>query len=107
MKRTPVFPILAAAVALSLSLPGAPASASGEIRKACLKAGRAAASRSLCGCIQDVAEEAFNRSERRKIAKFFADPHATQDLRQSDRSSDERFWQRYKAFGQSARAACN
>ncbi|MCI2400398.1 hypothetical protein [Aliiroseovarius subalbicans] len=82
------------------------AQAAGKIERACLKADRRDASRQLCGCVQDVAEAMFNRSEISKIAKFFSDPHTTQELRQSDRNSDERFWKRYKEYGQAVRTYC-
>jgi len=84
-----------------------PVQAKGVIERACLKADRRDASRELCGCIQDVASAVFTRSEEKKAAKFFADPHLTQELRQSNRGSDERFWDKYKEFGQTAKTYCN
>ena len=83
-----------------------PIYAAGQVEKACLKSDRRAASRELCGCIQNVAKAMFSRSEQKRIAKFFAEPHLTQELRQSDRRSDERFWQKYKQFGDAARSYC-
>lgn len=84
----------------------APAMAAGQVESACLKADRRAASRELCGCIQKVAKAMFSRSEQKRIAKFFADPHLTQELRQSNRRSDERFWEKYKQFGDAANTYC-
>jgi len=78
----------------------------GPIKRACLKADRAAASRELCTCIERVARPMFSRSQERRIAKFFAEPHLSQELRQSDRRSDEKFWQQYQAWGAAARAQC-
>ncbi len=78
----------------------------GGIQKACLSADRSAASRSLCGCIEDVASAMLNRKEQTRVAKFFKDPHQSQSTRQSDRASDERFWQKYKQFGQAVRTYC-
>ena len=83
-----------------------PAYAMGPIEKACLKAGRAGTSRELCGCIQDVANATLTRTEVRRAAKFFNDPHMAQELRQSDRRSDEAFWERYKLFGETAETYC-
>ncbi len=78
----------------------------GIIERACRSSGRSAATPQLCRCIQHVANGSLSRSERKKAAKFFKDPHMAQETRQSDRRSDEQFWQRYKAFGDRARASC-
>ena len=93
-------------LAVSTLMTSTPALAAGKIERACLKADRAAASRQLCGCVQDVAEAMLSRSERSRVAKYFEDPHLTQVLRQSDKSSDERFWQKYKEFGQAVGLYC-
>ena len=53
------------------------------IEQACLKSGRKAASRSLCGCVQKVADMTLSRSDQRKAVKFFADPQEAQDIRAS------------------------
>ncbi len=99
--------MLALGLALLFTPSVAPtAQAGGKIERACLKADRRDATRQLCGCVQDVAEAVFNRSEITRVAKYFEDPHLTQVLRQSDRSSDERFWAKYKEFGQSVRIYC-
>jgi hypothetical protein len=68
---------------------------SGVIERACLTADRSAASPRLCGCIQ-----------QRKAARFFSDPHEAQEVRQSSRQSDRRFWDRYRAFGAAAETYC-
>jgi hypothetical protein len=82
------------------------ASAAGVIDRACRASDRPAASPQLCRCIQGVANRSLNASERRKVAKWFSDPHRAQEIRMSDRRSDEALWERYKAFGQKARATC-
>ncbi|GAA6190286.1 hypothetical protein DS909_01925 [Phaeobacter gallaeciensis] len=90
-----------------VALAPAPAeAASGTINRACRASDRPAASRELCGCIQRVANKSLSRTERRKVAKWFADPHQAQQIRMSDRSSDEQLWLRYKAFGQKVHATC-
>ncbi|MEM7318814.1 MAG: hypothetical protein AAF408_07305 [Pseudomonadota bacterium] len=81
--------------------------APGTINRACRSSDRPNATRQLCGCIQRVANQTLSQSERRTVAKWFADPHRAQEVKMSDRGSDERLWQRYKAFGQLAQAACN
>jgi len=79
----------------------------GPIENACIQAGRKAANRSLCSCIQDAADATLTRSEQKRAAKFFRDPHKAQETRQSDRAADERFWQAYKNFGTTAESYCD
>lgn len=78
----------------------------GEIDRACRMANRDAATPQLCSCIQKVADASLSRSERRKVAKWFADPHQAQVVRQSDKRRDEELWKRYKAFGEKAEQVC-
>lgn len=85
---------------------GATGAFAGPIDSACLKGGRSQANRALCGCIQQVADMTLSRSDQRRAAKFFQDPHRAQEVRQSDRASDEAFWLRYKNFGATAEAYC-
>ena len=80
--------------------------ASGPISKACLQAGRKAANRRLCGCIQGVADRQLSGSDQRMAASLFSDPHRAQEIRQSDRSSHEAFWKRYKSFTGTAERTC-
>ena len=94
-----------AVFALALSIPTI--SAAGPIERACLRADRPAATRSLCGCIQVVASATLSKSDQRRAAKFFKDPHKAQETRQSDRAALEAFWQRYKRFTASAEATCS
>ncbi|MBK5932667.1 hypothetical protein C8N32_10690 [Rhodovulum imhoffii] len=77
----------------------------GPIERACLQSDRGP-SRSLCGCIQDVADMTLSGSDQRRAIKFFRDPHQAQVVRQSDRRDDEAFWKRYKRFGQAAASYC-
>jgi hypothetical protein len=78
----------------------------GAIERACLNSDRRAATRSLCSCIQQVANMTLTNSDQRTASKFFKDPHKAQEVRQSSNSSNESFWRRYKAFGQTAQASC-
>lgn len=80
--------------------------ASGPISQACLKAGRKAANRRLCGCVQGVANRDLSGSDQRKAAGFFSDPHQAQVVRQSDNPGNEAFWKRYKAFAARAEQTC-
>ena len=80
--------------------------ATGDISQACLQADRRAASPALCSCVQQVANQSLSSRDQSRAATFFAEPQLAQDTRQSDRSSDERFWQRYKAFTDLATQIC-
>ncbi len=81
-------------------------SASGPISQACLASDRTARSRALCGCIQAVANQTLGGSDQRRAASFYSDPQRAQEVRQSDRSSDEAFWEAYKAYGARAEQIC-
>ncbi|MCU0816011.1 MAG: hypothetical protein MUF74_05905 [Cypionkella sp.] len=95
---------LAASALLLLSL-SAPAFA-GPIESACLRSDRKQATRQLCSCIQQVADQTLQRSDQRKAASFFRDPDRAQQVRMSDRDSDNAFWARYRSFGDLAEAYC-
>lgn len=79
---------------------------SGPVGEACMEADRKAANPRLCSCVQQVASQSLTGSEQRRAAKFFEDPHTAQETRQSDNSSDERFWLRYKNFTNAASRSC-
>lgn len=79
---------------------------SGDISQACLEADRRAASPALCSCVQQVADQSLSRSEQLRAVTFFLEPQLAQDTRQSDRASDERFWERYRAFTDLASEIC-
>lgn len=90
----------------ALCLVAAGPALAGPIESACLRSDRQSASRSLCGCIQNVADVVLNYGDQRRAAKFFTNPQQAQDVRQSARASDEAFWLRYKAFGDNAESYC-
>jgi len=91
---------------LMLCMTASSAPAGNAIKKACLKAGRAGATHSLCSCIQGVADKRLKTKDQRLAATFFRDPHKAQVIRQSDRRSHEVFWQKYKIFGAAAEEEC-
>lgn len=80
--------------------------ASGPINSACLSSDRAARSRKLCGCIQAVANQTLNSSQQTRAATFYRSPHEAQVVRQSDRATDERFWEAYRAYGERSEKIC-
>jgi hypothetical protein len=96
---------LLSAFVVVMSIPAAMPAQAGVIERACLNGGRTA-DRALCSCIQNVANITLTGSEQRRAAKFFKDPHHAQEVRQSDRRSDEVFWRTYKSFGQTAESYC-
>ncbi|NNE52962.1 MAG: hypothetical protein HKN30_11240 [Sulfitobacter sp.] len=81
--------------------------ATGPIQKACLAEGRRAASRARCGCIQAVADRELSGTDQRRGARYFKNPHALQQVRQSDGATNERFWKAWKAYGQKAAQLCS
>lgn len=96
-----------AALVTALTLPLAPSiAAAGPIESACLSSGRQAATRSLCNCVQAAANATLSRSDQRQAAAFFRDPHKSQEIRASKSSSDNEFWARYRAFGETAEMYC-
>jgi hypothetical protein len=97
------------AVALAaLLIPSLPAPVhAGPIENACVRSDRPNVSRSLCACIQAVANQTLNRSDQRQAARFFRDPQRAQDVRMSKSARDNEFWTRYRAFGEAAELRCS
>lgn len=93
-------------IAVIIATLAAPMAYAGPIENACLKSDRKGVNRAVCNCIQQAADLTLSSSEQRKAAKFFNDPHQTQELRQSSKSNDEKLWLRYKEFGNAAQAFC-
>lgn len=81
-------------------------SLSSNLERVCKSSDRAAATGTLCGCIQDVADLTLSAKDQKTAVKFFKDPELAQAKRQSDRASDEDFWARYKQFTKAAQQLC-
>lgn len=81
-------------------------SIAGPIETACLRSGRDAANRAVCGCIQEVADMVLRGADQRRAAKFFRDPNLAHSVWISQKPSDDAFWDRYKQFGEMAEAYC-
>ncbi|MES2815728.1 MAG: hypothetical protein V4720_12585 [Pseudomonadota bacterium] len=77
----------------------------GPIERACMASDRGG-NRSLCGCIQQAADQTLSGGDQRRAAKFFKDPEAAHSTWVSQSQSDDAFWDRYKSFGQTAQAYC-
>lgn len=97
--------LIAALMAGALGWAAPVAGNAGVIERACMQANRKA-SPELCRCIQKVANKSLNMLERRKVAHWFGDPHQAQEVRRSDSRSDEKLWERYKAFGDRVAKTC-
>ena len=83
-----------------------PLASAGPIDSACVRSDRAAANRALCGCVQQVANMTLSKSDQRRAATFFRDPHKAQEVRMSKTNADNAFWARYKKFAATAEAYC-
>lgn len=95
----------ALALALAAAVAPLPASAN-PIERACQQSNRSAATPALCSCIGRAAQQTLTNRQMRDGARFFQDPQRAQDVRQSDRRSDEELWQAWRNFGQTAEALC-
>jgi hypothetical protein len=95
--------ILSAAAVLAVS---GSAVLAGPIQTACNRSDRAAASPSMCACIQQAADMTLRSADQRRAAKFFADPDEAHRVRFSQSDRDDAFWERYRAFGETAEAVC-
>ena len=90
---------------ITFVLTGAPLNAN-PVERACIGSNRNAANASLCACIGSAARQTLNFGEQRRAARLFDDPDEAEELRMSDNSRDEMFWDRYQAFGQAAENMC-
>lgn len=80
--------------------------ASGPIKSACLASDRKVRSDHLCGCIQAVADQNLSRGDQKRAVKFYSDPQAAQDIRQSSSASDKGFWKSYSDYAKQAERTC-
>ena len=78
----------------------------GPIARACLASDRDGRTPRLCGCIQYAAERTLTRAQQRRAAGFYDDLHSAQEIRQSDRGADRRFWRAYTEYGARAEKLC-
>ncbi len=85
----------------------APLSASaGTVENACMRSDRPGANRTLCNCIQQVADMTLGGGDQQRAASLFQNPDAAQKVRVSKRDADNAFWARYKNFGDMAGVYC-
>lgn len=79
----------------------------GPVERACNASDRQAATRSICACIGQVADQMLTGSDQRRGAKFFRNPDKAQDMRASDSRTSDAFWDRWTAFGEAAESYCS
>lgn len=94
--------ILACAVVMMT----APLASAGPIDSACVRSERGNGNARLCGCVQQVANMTLSRTDQRRAASFFRDPHQAQVVRMSKTNADNAFWKRYKRFASTAEQYC-
>jgi hypothetical protein len=104
MRKAPVTAVSrAACLAICLAFPTT--GVANPIERACLASDRSAP-RALCACIGAVAGSFLSGAQMREGARWFDDPQRAQDVRQSDRASDERMWQAWRRFSDAAEQSC-
>ena len=98
---------LIAATFVAITLPFVPTALEARaIESACNRSDRAGASRGLCACVQQIANQHLTRGDQRQAARFFSDPDRAQAVRVSRVERDRAFWQRYRTFADAAEARC-
>ncbi|QIE47096.1 hypothetical protein G5B38_17060 [Pseudohalocynthiibacter aestuariivivens] len=90
-----------------LVIPSTTPRAHGPLSQACLASDRKARSPERCGCIQAVADQSLSGTQQRRAATFYSDPQKAQDVRMSDRASDELFWETYVEYATRAKKICS
>lgn len=80
--------------------------AQGPISTACNANNRRSANRQTCGCIQAAANLTLSNSQQRRGAAFFNDPEVLQEMKLSDTPANERFWDDWARFAETAEAMC-
>jgi hypothetical protein len=102
---TTSFVVFSLALPAAIVLPAKEAEAR-RIERACNASDRRAATPALCSCIQRVADQTLTNADQRKGARFFRDPQRAQEVRKSDTTADDAFWERWRNFGRTAANVC-
>lgn len=84
-----------------------PRFASGPIATACLIHDRRQASAERCGCIQAAADLTLSQAQQQRSVRFFSEPDLLQEIRQSDTPSNQRFWDSWQLFAETAQSLCS
>lgn len=85
----------------------ASAAIAGPVENACNRSDRKAANSYVCSCIQQVADSTLRSADQRRAAKLMNNPDKAHKVWMSKNNSDDAFWDRYKSFGEMAKAYCS
>lgn len=88
------------------NLTNAPQFATGPISTACIIHDRRAATQARCGCVQAAANLTLSQSEQQRAVRFFAEPELLQAIKASDTPVNERFWDVWDNFADTAEQLC-
>lgn len=91
----------------AVQLDGAQRFATGPIKTACTRQRERTVSVEKCGCVQAAADLTLSASEQKRSAEFFADPEKLQKMKLSDTPANERFWDVWAQFADTAEQMCN
>ena len=80
--------------------------ASGPILTACTRQPISGATRARCGCVQAAANLTLSPSDQQRGARFFEDTEVLQAMKISDTPANERFWDRWERFAETAESMC-
>ncbi len=80
--------------------------AAGPIQSACKANHRTRASSARCGCVQAAANMTLSADQQRQGVRFFDDPEVLQRMKLSDSVANERFWDSWARFAETAEAIC-
>lgn len=94
------------ATTAQIDLGSAPRFAQGPVGTACKIHNRQVATAQKCGCIQAAADMTLSQSQQQRAARFFAEPELLQQVKLSDTPPDERFWQTWARFAETAELLC-
>lgn len=89
-----------------IDLASAPRFAQGPIGTACKIHNRQVATARKCGCIQAAADLTLSQSQQQRASRFFAEPELLQRVKLSDTPPDERFWETWARFAETAELLC-
>ncbi|MEE4187077.1 MAG: hypothetical protein V2I76_01340 [Roseobacter sp.] len=90
----------------AVDLASVPRFAEGPVGTACTVHNRRVATAQKCGCIQAAANLTLSQQEQMRAVRFFAEPELLQEVKLSDTPANERFWETWARFADTAEALC-
>ncbi len=89
-----------------VELASVPRFAQGPVGTACTIHNRKRANAQRCGCIQAAADLTLSQSQQQRAVRFFAEPELLQQMKLSDTPANERFWDAWAQFAETAELMC-